>query len=232
MTETVLITGANRGIGLELVRQYAQAGNTVIACCREPARATELRDIAYASDGRVDVQPLEVTDAAQIRRLAAQLKGEPIDILLNVAGIIGQEDDEFGHVDEARWLEAFRVNSIAPLKIMEALVENVAASRRKVMAAMSSKMGSMSDNGSGGYYVYRSSKAALNAVIKSAAIDLRPASICVVALHPGWVQTAMGGPDAEITPRESVLRLRQILDRVTLRDSGKFFDVDGSEIPW
>lgn len=232
MAETVFVTGANRGIGLEIVRQYAEAGSSVIACCRAPGRATELQEIAAAAEGRVRVLALEVTDAAQVAQVAAQLKGTPIDILLNIAGVIGQDDDAFGRVDEACWLETLRVNTIAPLKIMEALADNVAASRRKLMAATSSKMGSMSDNRSGGYYGYRSSKAALNAVMKSAAIDLRPRHVCVIVLHPGWVKTAMGGPDAEITPRESVHGMRRIWERVTLQDSGRFFDVDGSEIPW
>lgn len=232
MTETVLITGANRGIGLELVRQYAEEGNQVIACCRVPAKAEALRRLAAANPGRLDIVALEVTDADQIRQLATRLRGRPIDILLNVAGVIGQDDEVFGETDESLWLQAFRINTIAPLKIMEALMDNVAASRRKVVAAMSSKMGSMADNGSGGYYVYRSSKAALNAVMKSAALDLRSRGISVVILHPGWVKTDMGGPDAEITPQQSVLQLRRILDRVSLRDSGSYFDIDGSIIPW
>lgn len=232
MNQTVLITGASRGIGLELVRQYAEAGWHVLACCREPARAEVLTRVAGASDGKVQVFSLDVTDAAQIKRLAEQLKGAAIDILLNNAGIYGQENDVFGHTDEALWLQTFRVNTIAPMKIMEALVDNVAASQRKIMAVMSSKMGSMDDNGSGGSYVYRSSKAALNAVVKSASIDLKSRGISVVALHPGWVKTDMGGPGAEITPQQSVSRLRGILESVTPGETGSYYDIDGSIIPW
>lgn len=232
MNQSVLITGASRGIGLELVRQYAEAGWHVLACCREPAKAEGLTRLADSSDGKVQVFCLDVTDAVQIKQLADQLKGVVIDILLNNAGVYGQDDDEFGRTNEALWLQAFRVNTIAPMKIMEALVDNVAASERKVMAVMSSKMGSMADNGSGGSYVYRSSKAALNAVVKSASIDLKSRGISVVALHPGWVKTDMGGPGAEITPQQSVNQLRAILERASPRESGRYFDIDGSIIPW
>jgi NAD(P)-dependent dehydrogenase (short-subunit alcohol dehydrogenase family) len=232
MSETILVTGANRGIGLELVRQYAEASSQVLACCRDPDHAEELQRVAAITQGRVTVFPLEVTNSPQIKQLATQLKGISIDILLNVAGVIGEEDDTFGDTDETLWLNAFLINTVAPLKIMEALTDNVAASTRKVMAVMSSKMGSMTDNGSGAYYVYRSTKAALNAVMKSVSIDLRSRAICAVILHPGWVKTDMGGAAAAITPRESVLKLRRILGGITLRDSGSYFDIDGTIIPW
>lgn len=232
MTNSILITGANRGIGLELVRQYAEARWRVYAGCRQPESAMDLSRIAAASNGRVSIHPLEVTNPAHIAAMQSVLGQVPLDILLNNAGIYGQDDAEFGKTDVARWLETFRVNTIAPMKLMEALVENVAASERRVMATVSSKMGSLADNGSGGSYVYRSSKAALNAVIKSASVDLEGRGISVVALHPGWVLTDMGGPNAEITTEQSVTRLRGILDQVALADSGSFFDIDGTLIPW
>lgn len=232
MTDKVLITGANRGIGLELARQYASAGWRVHACCRQPERAADLNRVAAASAGRLSVHPLDVTNPAQIAALAGMLGDEPLDLLVNNAGVYGQDDASFGNTDVRGWLETFHVNSIAPLKVIEALIEPVARSRRRVVACVSSKMGSMADNCSGGSYVYRSSKAALNAVVMSAAVDLRNRGVTVVALNPGWVKTDMGGPNAEITVAESVSALRAILERLSPADSGRFIDVDGSTIPW
>lgn len=232
MADNVLVTGANRGIGLEMARQYASAGWRVHACCRQPERAPELSRLAAASAGQVSIHPLDVTNPAQIAALPAVLGREPLDLLINNAGVYGPDDAGFGNTDVRAWLEIFHVNAIAPLKIMEALVEPVARSRRRVMACVSSKMGSMADNRSGGSYLYRSSKAALNAVVMSAAVDLRPRGITVVALNPGWVKTDMGGPNAEITVAESVGALRAILDHVGPADGGRFIDVDGTTIPW
>lgn len=231
MEQTILITGANRGIGLELVRQYSDDGWHVIACCRQPDSATELKALAADYD-EISVHALDVRDTKQIESLAHILKGQAIDILFNNAGIYGPYDAVFGNTDEARWLECFQVNTIAPMKMMEAFVEHIAVSQRKLIATMSSKMGSMADNGSGGSYIYRSSKAAVNAVMKSASIDLQPRGIQVAILHPGWVLTDMGGPNAEITVTESVRNLRHILEGVTADNSGSFFDIDGSIIPW
>jgi NAD(P)-dependent dehydrogenase (short-subunit alcohol dehydrogenase family) len=232
MTDKVLITGANRGIGLEMARQYAADGWRVYACCRQPERAPALSRLAADTAGRLSIHPLDVTNAAQVAALPAVLGDDSLDLLINNAGIYGQDDAGFGNTDVAAWLRTFEVNAIAPLKIMEALVDAVARSRRRVMACVSSKMGSMADNRSGGSYVYRSSKAALNAVVMSAAVDLRHRGIAVVALNPGWVKTDMGGPNAEITVTQSVTALRALLDRVGPADSGRFIDVDGSTIPW
>lgn len=231
MGETILITGANRGLGLELTRYYAHLGWQVHACCRDPESAVELGQIADSAEV-VQVHRLDVTDYDQMAALRATLHGVPIDILLHNAGTYGQEGASFGRTDPQRWLHAFAVNAIGPVKLTEALIDNVAAGERKLVAAMSSKMGSIADNRSGGSYVYRSSKTALNSAMMSAAVDLRSRGICVVLLHPGWVLTDMGGPNAELTVEESVRRLHLILDRVTLADSGTFFDIDGSRIPW
>lgn len=232
MADKVLITGANRGLGLEMARQYASDGWRVYACCRQPERAHDLGRLAAATDGRLSIHPLEVTNAAQVAALPAVLGDDSLDLLINNAGVYGQDDAGFGNTDVQAWLRTFEVNAIAPLKIMEALVDAVARSRRRVMACVSSKMGSMADNRSGGSYVYRSSKAALNAVVVSAAVDLRHRGITVVALNPGWVKTDMGGPNAEITVTESVTALRAVLDGLGPSDSGWFIDVDGTTIPW
>lgn len=231
MPETILITGANRGLGLEFTRQYASFGWQVVACCRDPDNAVELGQLAASSE-LVEMMELDVTRPDHIERLAAALDGRPVDILLNNAGTYGQSDARFGNTDPQRWLDAFAVNTVGPVKVTEALLGNVLAGRRKVIATISSKMGSIEDNQSGGSYVYRSSKAALNMAMRSAAIDLRPRGAIVVLLHPGWVLTDMGGPNAEITVEESVRNLRRILDGLSERDSGSFFDVDGSVIPW
>ena len=231
MTETVLITGSNRGIGLELARQYATQGWRVLACCRHPDQATALNRLGDKFPN-ITLHTLDVTRKDQVQNLAADLHDCPIDILFNNAGIYGPDDAAFGNTDEARWLECLRTNVIAPMKMMEAFMTHIAASKHKLIAAMSSKMGSMADNGSGGSYIYRSSKAALNAVMKSAAIDLAPRRVKVAILHPGWVQTDMGGPGAEISAAESVGRMREILGTITPENSGTFFDIDGTTIPW
>jgi NAD(P)-dependent dehydrogenase (short-subunit alcohol dehydrogenase family) len=138
----------------------------------------------------------------------------------------------FGNTDEQRWLDTFATNTIVPIKLGDALVENVAASRRKIIASISSQMGSIADNSSDGHYIYRSSKAALNAVMKSMAIDLKSRGITVVILRPGWVKTDMGGPNAQITVEQSVNGMLSLLERLTPADNESFFDIDGRIIPW
>jgi NAD(P)-dependent dehydrogenase (short-subunit alcohol dehydrogenase family) len=179
----------------------------------------------------VRVHQLDVTDSQQLQALAATAGNSAIDLLINNAGIYGQRGADFGNTDEGRWLQAFRINVIGPMKVMEALVDAVAASERRVIACITSRMGSIGDNTSGGSYVYRSSKAALNAVAKSASVDLRSRGISVVVLHPGWVRTDMGGPTAALAVEDSVSLLRRILELVWLRECGTFFDVDGSTNP-
>lgn len=230
---TALITGANRGIGLEFARQYAADGWRVHVCCRNPANADELKKLASQHDGRVQIHSLEVTDLAQIGQLAKTLANETIDLLINNAGYYPKSDRQgFGHADCDEWTQAFKVNAMAPLKMAEAFVPQVAHSRLKIIATLSSKMGSLEDNTSGGAYQYRSSKAAANMVIKSLSLDLRHNGITAVVFHPGWVQTDMGGPNALITVEQSVTGLRKVIGKLALVDSGKFFAYDGQEIPW
>jgi len=231
MSETILITGSNRGIGLELAKQYAESGWRVLACCRSPDNAGKLSDLADQYN-KLSIHKLDVTDSGQIQSLVNELQDQPLDILFNNAGVYGPYDAGFENVNETEWLECLRVNTIAPMLIIQAFVENVAMSERKLIATMSSKMGSMTDNGSGGSYVYRSSKAALNAVMKSASIDLRPRGIKVAILHPGWVLTDMGGPNAEINVNECVNNLRKNINNVNLENTGCFLEIDGSVIPW
>lgn len=229
---TLLITGANRGIGLELSKQYLQDGWNVIACCRNPKKSLDLQALHAAHKDSCHVQELDVKDIASIKALSKTLQRESIDVLLNNAGVYGYDAVQFGDTDKDAWNEAVAVNVIAPMKMMEYFVQNVANSDKKIIASMSSKMGSMDDNTSGSSYAYRATKAALNAVMVSASHDLRHLDITSLILHPGWVRTDMGGPNGELSVEESATKLRQIINNASLNDSGSFFDIDGSIIPW
>ena len=228
---TLLITGANRGIGLELCNQYLGEGWEVHACCRKPKKAKALNKLADENKA-LTIYKLEVTKYKQMDALKKALKGKPVDILINNAGVHALSASEFGKADDKAWEEAVAVNLLAPMKMMEHFVENVAMSEKKIIASMSSKMGSIDDNTSGGAYAYRATKAALNAVMVSAAHDLRHLDITALILHPGWVRTDMGGPHGEISVEESATMLRKILSECDITDSGKFFDIDGTVIPW
>lgn len=229
-TFQVLITGANRGIGLEFVRQYAADGWRVIAACRDPLKAAALNALAGSSGGRVSVPSLDVSDFDQIERLALALKSETIDLLINNAGYYPQSS--FGAIDYADWDKAFRINAMAPMKMVESFVEHVARSRLRKIATLSSKMGSIADNSSGGSYLYRTSKVAANMAMRNLAIDLQPRGIAAITLHPGWVRTDMGGPNALITTEQSVAGLRKVIDQLSTHNAGRFIAYDGQEIPW
>jgi NAD(P)-dependent dehydrogenase (short-subunit alcohol dehydrogenase family) len=222
----VLITGANRGIGLEFTKQYAADGWRVIACCRNPKMANELQALA-AKNSNIRALGLNVGNFAQIDALAAQLKDESIDVLINNAGIYAHNDNS-----ESDWAESFKINTMAPLKVAQAFKHHIASSQLKKLATLSSKMGSMDDNTSGGSYIYRSSKTAVNMVMKSLSIDLKSAGISVVTLHPGWVQTDMGGPNGLINVVTSVSGLRSVIAHLNLENTGKFIAYDGKEIAW
>lgn len=227
---TILITGANRGLGLEMVKQYGAEGWQVYACCRHPQTATELQSLA--SQYQVELMELDVKDPASIQQVKTILQDTPIDILFNNAGIWGQTKQLFGKIDPVSWAEALQVNTIAPLLVTQALVNNVAQSHLKIIANMSSILGSIAENHDGGGYPYRSSKAALNAVTKSLSLDLKKQGITVVSLHPGWTQTDMGGENAPLTAPQSVQGLKQVLATIRLEDSGSFIAYDGQHLPW
>ena len=228
----ILITGASRGIGLAMVRYGMEKGWDVLACCRHPQQAEKLLSMAQLSNGRVSVYVADMSELATIQALAYELRNESIDMLINNAGVYGSERNSFGQVDTQDWLETLKVNTIAPLKMSEAFIEQLSMGHNKVIACLSSKMGSMDDNTSGGSYIYRSSKAALNAVVKSMSIDLAEREIKCVVLHPGWVKTEMGGPNAEITTKESVSKIFNTLLSLKMEDSGRFIDIDGTDIAW
>jgi NAD(P)-dependent dehydrogenase (short-subunit alcohol dehydrogenase family) len=218
---TVFITGANRGIGLAFAKSYAASGWRVLAACREPKNADTLK----AVKGDIAILALDVTDADQLAALSKTLKDETIDILINNAGVAGDESTE-------GWLRTLHINSIAPIRVTQALLPMLARSERKLVASITSGMGSIADNTSGGSYAYRSSKAALNAAMKSLSVDLVKRGVSVIVLNPGWVKTDMGGAGARLTAADSVARMRKLIDSSGLVHSGKFFNYDGTEYPW
>ena len=224
---TVLITGANRGIGLEFARQYAEAGYRVHAACRTPGSADALASLGE----RVTLHALDVTDHGRIEALAAGLKNEAIDILINNAGIYGDQQ-ELGKIDYAAWEEVMRVNTLAPLKMAECFLPHLEAGKMKMIASLTSRMGSIADNNAGGVYIYRSSKAALNAAARSLALDLAPRGITVIVFHPGWVKTDMGGAGALIDAETSVSGMRAVIAGAGPKATGRFFNYDGAEVPW
>ena len=226
----VLVTGANRGIGLEFVRQYAGDGCRVIACCRDPLKATALTTLAASSGGKVSLQALDVSDFSQIERLASELKDRAIDLLINNAGFYPHGSFAATNYDE--WQKAFLINTMAPMRMVEAFVEHVASSRLRKIVTLSSKMGSIADNDSGGSYPYRTSKAAVNMVMKNLAIQLKPRGIATCTLHPGWVNTDMGGANAPINVQQSVSGMRAVIDRLSIDNAGRFIAYDGQEISW
>jgi len=225
----VLITGANRGIGLEFTRQYAADGWRVLACCRDPESAAALQTLASASKN-IQVIALDVGNFSQIDSLALQLKNEAIDVLINNAGVYPHSN--FGDTNYEDWAEAFKVNSMAPLKMAEAFVQHIARSQLKKIATLSSKMGSIDDNTSGENYIYRTSKTAVNMAMKSLSIDLKPYGISIVTLHPGWVQTDMGGANGLINTQTSVTGLREVIADLSLQSTGQFIAFDGKSINW
>jgi NAD(P)-dependent dehydrogenase (short-subunit alcohol dehydrogenase family) len=231
-SRSVLVTGANRGLGLEFVRQYAQAGWKTYAGCRSPKSAKELKALQEQQAELITVLPLDVTDAASVRTAAEKLRGEPIDLLLNNAGVGSPPAQKIGSLDYAAWSRVLDANVLGPARMIEAFVENVAKGRDKRIVTVTSRMGSIADNSSGGSYAYRSSKAGVNAVVKSFSIDLAPRGITCVVVHPGWVRTEMGGAGGKLAPAESVKALRGLIADLKPADAGKFFNVDGQELPW
>ncbi|MGS0677129.1 SDR family oxidoreductase [Shewanella sp. 125m-1] len=231
MTKHVLITGGNRGIGRAFVEHYLKAGWQVTASCRNPKKAVEL-SVLKSNFDQLKVIALDVTVADSISALTTELDGVPIDLLINNAGYYGPKGVSFGQTDANEWRRVLEINTIAPLLITEALYTNLKLGSNSIAAFISSKVGSMQDNRSGGGYYYRSSKAALNSVVKSLSIDLKADDIKCVALHPGWVLTAMGGPNALIDTDASVKGMMQVLDSLTQEQSGEFYDYQAKVIPW
>ncbi len=231
--KTTLITGANRGIGLEFSRQFAADGWCVLACSRHPEKSDALNKLAAKYPEQITVHALDVADHEQIKRLAQTLANKSIDLLISNAGVYsGPKGCSFGDIDYEAWAYAFLVNTMAPLRMAEAFTPQIKRSSKKIIVTITSKMGSVADNSRGGSYIYRSSKSAVNMVVKSLAIDLRSIGIIAVLLHPGWVRTDMGGPSGLISTKQSVSGMRNVICQLVLSDSGKFIAYDGQIIPW
>jgi NAD(P)-dependent dehydrogenase (short-subunit alcohol dehydrogenase family) len=229
---STLITGANRGLGLEFARQYLADRWQVYAACRDPASASELHSLANENHDRLRILAMDVTDPASIGAAATKLNGQAIELLLNNAGIIGPRGQTIGNIDYDAWKEVLDVNTLGPMRVSEAFVEHVARGDRKLIVTLTSGMGSIADNTSGGSILYRSSKAAVNMVVRSLAIDLEPRGITCVVINPGWVRTDMGGPNATLEPSESISRMRRLIDDLGPEQSGKFLNHTGREYPW
>jgi NAD(P)-dependent dehydrogenase (short-subunit alcohol dehydrogenase family) len=221
---TILITGCDKGLGVEFARQYASDGHRVIATCLDPVEAREVAAI----NGNIEAVKLDVTDHAAIEALSQRLKNDTIDIFLNNAGI-ARPHPPFGETDYAQWQRILAINLIGPMKMAESFVEHVGRSELKMMAFVSSRMGSIALNNSGGSYAYRSSKAGLNMIVKTLAVDLTPRQICVLALHPGWAATEPGG---RVPVAESVAGMRGVIQRAGRHHTGSFVTYNDQPLPW
>lgn len=221
MSQTILITGANRGIGLELARLWQERGDKVIAVCRRASAALQELEVTL-------IEGIDVTKDGDMQRLRRELADEQLDIVVNNAGLMTDESLEQMNFDAMR--QQFEVNTLGPLRVSHALLPQMAPNGK--MALITSRMGSIGDNGSGGRYGYRMSKAALNAAGKSLALDLKPRGIAVGILHPGFVRTEMTGYQGQLEPAEAAKMLLQRLDELNLDNSGTFWHANGSELPW
>jgi len=224
-SSTVLITGANRGLGLEFARQYAAAGWTVIATARNPADATDLNALG------VRVMALDVADQDSVNGLVRALGATPVDLLINNAGIFPRVGTlaETDFNDVAR---TYSVNTIGPMRVTRALLPNLRKGGMKTVVSITSGLGSITDNTSGRFYGYRESKAGLNMFTRSLAAELRDEGFTCVVISPGWVQTDMGGPNANLTPEESITGMRAVIARLKPADTGTFWNYNGETIPW
>ena len=229
---TVLVTGSNRGLGLEFTRQDAAEGWQVYAACRDPGAAGMLRELSAGSGGRIAVIALDVSNLASVRAAAQSLAGTPIDLLVNNAGVGSPRGQKLGALDYAAWARVLDVNTLGPMRVTEAFLDHLAAGSGKKVVTITSGMGSIADNSSGGSYAYRSSKSAVNMVMKSLSLDLAPRGITCIVMNPGWVRTDMGGPGGKISPEESIAGMRRVIAKLKPGDTGKFFNYDGGEYPW
>jgi NAD(P)-dependent dehydrogenase (short-subunit alcohol dehydrogenase family) len=229
---TLLITGANRGLGLEFARQYLAEGDAVIAACRKPGAARSLQHLERDSKGALTLTELDVADATSVKRAAARVQAPAIDILINSAGLLGDSGQTIGSIDYDEWMRILDVNVLGPMRVCEAFLDRVARSERRLIVTLTSGMGSLADNTSGGSIAYRTSKAAVNMAMRTAAIDLEPRGLTCIVINPGWVKTDMGGPNAKLSPEQSVGAMRRVIAKLGPDDSGRFYNYDGREFPW
>ncbi|HEY1614216.1 MAG TPA: SDR family oxidoreductase [Rhizomicrobium sp.] len=226
----VLITGANRGIGLELVRQYAADGARVFAGVRDPAKAAALSELARDAGGRISLHQLDVASTPSVEAFAKDVGDTAIDVLINNAGVSGSHQS-LDDMNFDNWLDALNVMTLGPFRVSQAFLPHLEkAGAAKVMTVTSQIAASTWPHG--GTYAYASAKAAVNRVMQVLAIDLKPRGVTVAVIHPGWVKTDMGGPNADITPEESACGIRKVIAGMTLADTGKFFKWNGDMHPW
>jgi NAD(P)-dependent dehydrogenase (short-subunit alcohol dehydrogenase family) len=223
---TLLVTGANRGLGLEFAKQYHAAGWTVIGTARDPDAATELKALG------VRVEALDVTSGKSVAALAQRLKDVPIDLLINNAGVSAAGGTPLQDVNLDEYEHVMAVNAIGPVRVTQALLPNLRAGRGRQIVSITSILGSITANTSGGFWAYRESKAALDMFVRSLAVELKAEGFVCIAMHPGWVKTDMGGPDAELTPEQSITGMRKVIDGLKAADTGSFFQHDGARLPW
>ena len=231
MSQTVLITGANRGIGLALTHACLRRDDQVIACCRDPYNARALHQLSEIYPN-LSIHQLDVSRGEDYLHLKHAIGDQVIDLLVANAGVLGPQLQGFGQVDYHAWAEVFAINSMAPLRLVEHFFDNLKDSERRTLVCISSVMGSIELNQEGGSYLYRSSKAALNAVVKSLSIDLAGDGVHVLAVHPGWVKTLMGGEGAVVEADECAVTLLETLDRLPAGTSGQFLSYDGKPLTW
>lgn len=227
---TILVTGANRGLGLALCEAFAADGWSVVAAARDVAHIPPI-------DGDVTALALDVTDGDSVAAAAALLAGRPIDVLCNNAGVFGQRDDEWGHfdldgIDYDSWRGAFEVNVLGPLRVTTALAANLLAGEKKILCQISSRMGSIAKAETGGAASFRVTKSALNMLNRCLSHALADKGVTSVVLHPGWVRTDMGGADAPLDPATSAAGLKRVIEGLGPADTGRFLSWRGEEIPW
>jgi NAD(P)-dependent dehydrogenase (short-subunit alcohol dehydrogenase family) len=236
---TALVTGSNRGIGIELVRQLAEQGWTVIATCRKPQAADKLRELAAKAQDSIAILPLDAADHGSIKALVAALNGRPIDLLMCNAGIAGpkppvttgKEGERIQDFDDQTWFEVLRTNLLGPVRIAGYLAANVAASERKLMGFVTSRMANIEENNNGAFYMYRASKAALNTAIKNLSLELGKTGVICVGLHPGWVRTDFA-PTGPVEPSASANGLLKVMLGASPADNGRFITYTGERVAW
>lgn len=227
-----VVTGANRGIGLEFVRQLSTRGDEVIATARRPGKAEDLQKVAENVAASVEIHRLDITDQTSVNQFARDLDGEAIDVLINNAGVLHRGGGPKQGFDFDEIQTDFEVNAKGTLRVIESLVSNVVEDGGGKIVNVTSKMGSIEDNGSGGSYAYRMAKCALNMATRSLALDLSGDGVVAFVIHPGWVKTRMGGTNALISTEESVSNMIDRIDDAGREQSGKFLEWDGGYVPW
>ncbi|WNG55224.1 SDR family oxidoreductase [Archangium gephyra] len=226
------ITGASRGLGLEFVRQLLNRGDTIEAGVRSPSEARQLQELVRGAEGRLRLHALDISDSKSVDAFAATVgQGEALDVLINNAGVYGK-DGALTELDYESMASTFAVNTLGPLRLTAALLPALRRGSARRIIHITSQMGSIGDNGMGGSYGYRISKAAMNMAMRNMHVDLHGEGFVTISMHPGWVQTDMGGPNAPLLPEASVRGMINVMDRLKAEDGGRFFSYEGQELPW